>query len=105
VATVGRRGIKKTVSRKAIQEVQIRKACRKIIHPGAPLALRLSSNLLYGVSKVYAEQCRFVLDDAEKVQEAMRLLYRELASRGTVSDPKAGKPVSYVCIHYLNIGG
>lgn len=91
VATVGRRGIAKLVTRKEIQGVQIPQACGKIIEPGAPLALRLSGNLLYGVSRIYSEQARYVLDDAEKTRTAMAVLWRRLAIAQSETDPRAGR--------------
>ena len=92
MATIGRRGATKVVSRKAIQEVQINKACETIIDPGAPLALRLQSNLLYGVSRIYSEQCKYVLDDAERVKATMRAFYQKMvAGMDNATDPKAGK--------------
>ncbi|KXH25429.1 hypothetical protein CNYM01_02698 [Colletotrichum nymphaeae SA-01] len=58
IATIGPRGAgtHKKVTRRAIEDVDIRKACEKIIQPGAPISLRLQSNLLYGVSRVYSSQ-------------------------------------------------
>ncbi|SPN99962.1 uncharacterized protein DNG_02814 [Cephalotrichum gorgonifer] len=91
VATIGRRGAAKVITRKAIQEVQINKACETIIDPGAPLALRLQSNLLYGVSRIYSEQCRYVLDDAARVKATMRTFYRQMANMNNEIDPKAGQ--------------
>ncbi|CAI4211198.1 unnamed protein product [Parascedosporium putredinis] len=93
VATLGRHGGTKSISRKAIKKVQIKKACEKIIDPGAPLALRLQSNLLYGVTRVYSEQCRYVLDDAEKMRSAMVTLYSQFGKLNA-TDPKAGKASS-----------
>ncbi|ROT40946.1 hypothetical protein SODALDRAFT_349072 [Sodiomyces alkalinus F11] len=46
-------------------------------------------NLLYGVSRVYSQQCAYVLNDAEKVQSNMKLFYRLIAHNET--DPQAGK--------------
>ncbi|KAL2753978.1 hypothetical protein ACRALDRAFT_1069900 [Sodiomyces alcalophilus JCM 7366] len=89
VATVGPRGGGRKVTRKAIQEVNVRKACEAISKPGAPIALRLQGNLLYGVSRVYSQQCAYVLNDAEKVQSNMKLFYRLIAHNET--DPEAGK--------------
>ncbi|KAH6689476.1 Rec8 like protein-domain-containing protein [Plectosphaerella plurivora] len=89
LATIGPRGGTRKITRKAIQEVDVQRACEKIIEPGAPLALRLQSNLLYGVSRVYSQQCNYVLSDAEKVQNDMRLFYRLVAQNAT--DPEAGK--------------
>lgn len=77
------------VTRKAIQEVNVPKACEKIIHPGAPLALRLQGNLLYGVSRVFAQQCHYVLSDAEKTQSDMLTFFRVMQT--SELDPKAGK--------------
>ncbi|KAK1656197.1 Rec8 like protein-domain-containing protein [Colletotrichum phormii] len=91
IATVGPRGAgtHKKVSRRAIEDVDIRKACEKIIQPGAPISLRLQSNLLYGVSRVYSSQCKYMLTDTEKVQTTMRTFLRLIANNET--DPKAGR--------------
>ncbi|KAL9943906.1 hypothetical protein ACHAQF_000836 [Verticillium nonalfalfae] len=88
VATVGPRGGALKVTRKAIQEVNVRKACETILQPGAPLALRVQGNLLYGVSRVFAQQCVYVLGDAEKTRTDMQMFYQLLAQNDT--DPKAG---------------
>ncbi|KAL7963869.1 Rec8 like domain-containing protein [Trichoderma compactum] len=88
VATVGK-GTQKRVTKKAIQEVNVPKACEKILDPGAPLALRLQGNLLYGVSRVFAQQCSYVLTDAEKTQSDMVTFFRIIQTSET--DPRAGK--------------
>ncbi|KAF4979373.1 hypothetical protein FZEAL_4414 [Fusarium zealandicum] len=88
VATVGKT-TQKRLTRKAIQEVNVPKACETIIHPGAPLALRLQGNLLYGVSRVFSQQCRYVLSDAEKTQSDMMTFFRVMQTSDT--DPSAGK--------------
>lgn len=46
VATLGSKSAMKKVTRKAILEVNVPKACKTIIAPEAPLALRLQGNLL-----------------------------------------------------------
>lgn len=79
----------KRLSRKKIQQVNVPKACKVIIEPGAPLALRLQSNLLYGVSRVFSQQCRYVLSDAEKTQSDMMTFFRVIDTSET--DPSAGK--------------
>ena len=78
----------KKVTRRAIQDVNVPKACETILDPGAPLALRLQGNLLYGVSRVFAHQCTYVLSDAEKTQADMRTFFRSMQQNAT--DPKAG---------------
>lgn len=47
MATLGAKSNTKKVTRKAILDVDIRKACDTIMLPDAPMALRLQSNLLY----------------------------------------------------------
>ncbi|EHK18866.1 uncharacterized protein TRIVIDRAFT_44046 [Trichoderma virens Gv29-8] len=88
VATVGK-GNQKRLTKKAIQEVNVPKACEKILDPGAPLALRLQGNLLYGVSRVFAHQCAYVLTDAERTQSDMVTFFRIIQTSET--DPRAGK--------------
>jgi len=46
VATLGAKSTLKKVSRKAILNVDVAKACETIITPEAPMALRLQSSLL-----------------------------------------------------------
>ncbi|KAG6095582.1 hypothetical protein E4U30_002221 [Claviceps sp. LM220 group G6] len=87
-ATVGKNNQPK-LNRKAIQGVNVPKACQKIIDPGAPLALRLQGNLLYGVSRVFSHQCNYVLSDAEKTQSDMMTFFRSMNT--SEIDPKAGK--------------
>jgi len=89
VATVGSSAAAaRKVTRTAIEKVNLRKACEKIIEPGAPIALRVQGNLLYGVSRVYNHQARYVLSDVEKIQADMRM-HARLALKTT--DPRAGK--------------
>jgi len=76
------------VTKKAILDVNVPGACDTIQEPGAPIALRLQANLLYGVAKVHLKQCEFVLDDAEKLQAS---LLRLSGSTETSIDPNAGK--------------
>ncbi|KAL6721901.1 R8 protein [Lecanora helva] len=79
----------KKVNRKAILEVDVPKTCRIIITPDAPMALRLQSNLLYGVSRVYSQQCGYILSDAQIAQANMRALLK--AVKTSELDPNAGK--------------
>ncbi|KAF7193006.1 Meiotic recombination protein rec8 [Pseudocercospora fuligena] len=76
VATLGSKSTLKKVSRKAILDVDVVKACETIENPDAPMALRLQSNLLYGVTRVYAQQCGYVLSDAESARNNLRAMLR-----------------------------
>ncbi|KAK9245781.1 Rec8 like protein-domain-containing protein [Lipomyces tetrasporus] len=63
VATLGSKSSLKRVHRKDILSVSIPDACDLIIHPPQPLALRLSSNLLYGVTSIHDQQSGFLYSD------------------------------------------
>lgn len=91
VSTIGLRSTTRKISRKAIQDVNVQKACETILKPGAPIALRLQGSLLYGVSRVYSQQCQYVLADAERVQAHMRAFYSALGGSDNAIDPQAGK--------------
>ncbi|KAM3509373.1 hypothetical protein MY10362_000612 [Beauveria mimosiformis] len=88
IATVGK-SHQKRVTKRAIQDVNVPRACGKILDPGAPLALRLQGNLLYGVSRVFADQCGFLLSDTEKTQNDMMTFFRAIeSSHLDLPDPK-----------------
>lgn len=89
MATIGPRSNTRKITRKAIQGVNIPKACETIIQPTVPIALRLQSSLLYGVSRVFAQQCTYMLTDAEKVQSNMQTFFRVWGT--STVDPQAGK--------------
>ncbi|KAI3327266.1 Rec8 like protein-domain-containing protein [Xylariaceae sp. AK1471] len=89
VATIGNKSSTRRVTRKAIQEVDVQGACGKILEPGAPIALRLQGNLLYGVSRVHNQQCTYLVTDAKKIQDQMKFFFKTFA--GNQLDPEAGK--------------
>ncbi|KAF2970667.1 hypothetical protein GQX73_g2888 [Xylaria multiplex] len=76
VATNSIKSSTRRVTRKAIQEVDVQKACEKILEPGAPIALRLQGNLLYGVSRVHNQQCTYLVADAKRIQDQMQLFFK-----------------------------
>ncbi|KAJ3578165.1 hypothetical protein NPX13_g2400 [Xylaria arbuscula] len=89
VATTSNTSGTRKVTRKAIQEVDVQRACGKILEPGAPIALRLQGNLLYGVSRVHNQQCTYLVADAKKIQDQMRFFFKAFPSNQL--DPEAGK--------------
>ena len=78
VATLGSKSSTKKITRKAILDVDVKKACNTILEPDAPMALRLQSNLLYGVSRVYGQQVGYVLSDTIHVEQNLRGLGKML---------------------------
>ncbi|KAF1942013.1 hypothetical protein EJ02DRAFT_512039 [Clathrospora elynae] len=89
VATLGSKSSLKRINRKQILEVDVSRACQTIVDPVAPMALRLQGNLLYGVSRVYLQQCGYVLSDAQNAHNAMRMMLRTV--KNAALDPNAGK--------------
>ncbi|KAL0937465.1 rad21 rec8 n terminal domain-containing protein [Colletotrichum truncatum] len=89
VANFGPKGGVRRLSRKAIDDVNIPRACDKIMDPGPPISLRLQSNLLYGVTCVYSRQCHYTLNDSEKIRETMKTMVVVYGDSGI--DTKAGK--------------
>ncbi|KAI9693347.1 MAG: hypothetical protein M1822_005343, partial [Bathelium mastoideum] len=77
------------VNRKDIQAVNVKKACETIVTPTAPMALRLQSNLLYGVSRVHSQQCTYVLTDAQNAQQNIHALFKVVHTAQL--DPEAGR--------------
>ncbi|USP81145.1 hypothetical protein yc1106_08419 [Curvularia clavata] len=106
VATLGAKSCLKRINRKQIFDVDVSKACQTIVDPAAPLALRLQGNLLqvphfqdvmygtvdkhrYGLSRVYQQQCGYVLSDAHNAQLALRAALR--TTQDAALDATAGK--------------
>lgn len=89
VATLGSKSIARRLNRKAILDVDVPKACNVIINPEAPMALRLQGNMLYGVSKVYNQQCGYTLTDVQAMHDRMRSILKAIPGGGL--DPAAGK--------------
>ncbi|KAJ5372919.1 hypothetical protein N7517_004925 [Penicillium concentricum] len=89
VATLGYRSIARRLNRKAIQDVDVPNACRVIINPDAPMALRLQGSLLYGVSRVYSQQCGYTLLDTQAMHDKMLSKLKIIPGSGL--DPAAGQ--------------
>ncbi|KAF8449950.1 Rec8 like protein-domain-containing protein [Terfezia claveryi] len=75
VATLGSRHGGPKLQRKDIMSVDVHKACDTIKNPEAPLALRLQSSLLYGVTKCYSQQYLYLYQDVKLVHANVRKLY------------------------------
>ncbi|KAJ1548447.1 hypothetical protein HK096_001909 [Nowakowskiella sp. JEL0078] len=66
-ATLGTRASYKKLSKKEVNSVNLIKACDYITAPPEPLALRLTSNLLLGVTRVFSQQYNFYLNEVNNV--------------------------------------
>ncbi|KAF8533014.1 Rec8 like protein-domain-containing protein [Trichophaea hybrida] len=75
VATLGlsRTALRK-IGRKDILSVNVPKACDTVTNPAAPLALRLQSNLLVGISRVYGQQFEYFYHDVTNAHTSIKKL-------------------------------
>lgn len=60
ISTLGLRPSSKKLTKRDIQSTELPKVCQMIVNPSVPLALRLSSNLLYGASLVFKHQTDYL---------------------------------------------
>ncbi|KAK9453726.1 Rec8 like protein-domain-containing protein [Dipodascopsis uninucleata] len=94
VATLGAKSSLKKVHRKEIMSVRVPDACDLIMHPPQPLALRLSSNLLYGVTSVYYQQFIFFVADVTAAHTKLKRIFYSLNSSGQDIDLNTSQSVS-----------
>ena len=59
-ATLGSKSSFKKLQRRDILSVDVPQACTFLSDADEPLALRLSSNLMYGVTRVFSQQHQFL---------------------------------------------
>ncbi|SPO19826.1 related to meiotic recombination protein rec8 [Ustilago trichophora] len=71
-ATLGDRSIIRRLTRRDILSVNISRTCASVLRPTEPLALRLSSQLMYGVVKLYGHQMEILYQDTANVQSDVR---------------------------------
>ncbi|GAA5980051.1 hypothetical protein JCM10908_001513 [Rhodotorula pacifica] len=84
-ATVGSRGgtAVRKLSKKELLSCNVVQACEKVIQPEEPLALRLSSNLMMGIARVFSQQYTIYASDVQQVHAALKKI---------VSDAVASAP-------------
>ncbi|KAF9192299.1 hypothetical protein BGZ50_008661 [Haplosporangium sp. Z 11] len=75
-ATMGARSVISKLSKKEVNGVNIVQICKDISQPAEPFALRFSSNLMVGVTRVYNQQYAFYYSD---VNNTWIRLKRDLA--------------------------
>lgn len=63
-ATIGAKSSLRKLQKRDILSVDVPLACTFLSSGDEPLALRLSSNLMYGVTRVFSQQCQFFYGNA-----------------------------------------
>ncbi|GAA5832952.1 hypothetical protein JCM11251_000544 [Rhodosporidiobolus azoricus] len=84
-STVGSKGgiASRKLSKAEVLKSNVVKACEKVIAPEEPLALRLSSNLMMGIARVYQQQYTFYASDVQHVHQALKKAITETFKKGT----------------------
>lgn len=77
MATLGSKPSSNKINKSEIMATPVSKVCSMIETPPGPLALRLSSQLLYGVSLIYQQQITYLLTDVSLIRT--KLLHDQVA--------------------------
>ncbi|KAL5534409.1 hypothetical protein ACEPAG_871 [Sanghuangporus baumii] len=85
-ATLGSKSSFKKLPRRSIQTADIPQLCDLICHPSEPLALRLSSNLMVGVARVYKIKHEIFVTDVSNCFVHLRKAVQEMHALGALSE-------------------
>lgn len=85
LSTLGNKTHYKKISKREIQSVSIPQTCDVIKNPPRPMALRLTSNLLYGVALIYKQKTDYLNNDASLIKTKIQ---RDLFSQSNTGDGK-----------------
>jgi meiotic recombination protein REC8, fungi type len=64
-ATLGPKSNAKRLNRKDLYSISVPDTCAFLAAPPSPLSLRLSANLMIGVSRVYGQQWQYHMSDVQ----------------------------------------
>ncbi|PWN27320.1 hypothetical protein BDZ90DRAFT_279681 [Jaminaea rosea] len=80
-ATLGNRSTAlKKITRRELDGINISKACDSVASPSEPMALRLSSQLMYGVVRLYSQKSEQFVLDVSQVHATMRKNLSEITA-------------------------
>ncbi|PWN47717.1 hypothetical protein IE53DRAFT_233763 [Violaceomyces palustris] len=77
-ATIGRQSPFRKLSRREIMSVNIPKTCATVASPPEPMALRLSSQLMFGVVRIYGQQAEAWFSDVHSTHVYIRKLITDI---------------------------
>ncbi|EDR15587.1 uncharacterized protein LACBIDRAFT_300643 [Laccaria bicolor S238N-H82] len=81
-ATLGSQSAFKKLPRRSVLTADITRLCDLITEPSEPLALRLSSNLMFGVVRVYKVKQEILMSDVSNCVTSLKKVANELKSLG-----------------------
>ncbi|SCZ87288.1 BZ3500_MvSof-1268-A1-R1_Chr2-2g04754 [Microbotryum saponariae] len=93
-ATLGSRGgvASKKLTRKEVMSCNLVIACQKLATPDEPLALRLQSNLLCGIARVYQQQWTIYSGEVIHFHQHLRKAFSEALKRDTEANDQQLAP-------------
>lgn len=77
-ATLGSKTAYKNLSKRSVMTADITQLCDLIAEPMEPLALRLSSNLMYGVVRVYKVKQDIFMTDVNSCVNALKKMVQDI---------------------------
>ncbi|CAG9461382.1 unnamed protein product [Pedinophyceae sp. YPF-701] len=77
------------LKRQDVYGADLESAVETIIHPEAPLALRLSGQLLLGAARIYAKKVAFLYQDCTAVLASVRRAFHKASAAAAIDLPEA----------------
>lgn len=77
----------KKLGRPAIFATDISSTVDELLHPVAPMALRVSGHLLLGVVRIYSRQVQYLADDCHAAVLKVQLAYSNKSTATTMKEP------------------
>ncbi|KAJ3031760.1 UNVERIFIED_CONTAM: hypothetical protein HDU68_000047 [Siphonaria sp. JEL0065] len=81
----GLSGAMRRLTKKDVAGVDLSKVCAFLVAPPQPMALRLTSNLMYGASRVLSNQMAFLHADANNVSVRLKKVFSEANSGASIT--------------------
>ncbi|KAF9056147.1 Rec8 like protein-domain-containing protein [Panaeolus papilionaceus] len=82
-ATLGSKSAFKKLPRRSVMTADIAQLCELISEPAEPLALRLSSNLMFGVVRVYKVKQEIFMTDVTNCVVSLKKVVQDMRASGT----------------------
>ncbi|OUM65232.1 hypothetical protein PIROE2DRAFT_7772 [Piromyces sp. E2] len=102
-ATLGKKAYYKKLTKRDLIDVNISIACKFIQSPPEPLALRFTSNLLYGIIKIYNRQVQFCYNDVNHMVSQIKNEFLNGNLNSTLLEISEARPDSITLVERENL--
>ncbi|KAJ3084380.1 hypothetical protein HDU99_001415 [Rhizoclosmatium hyalinum] len=90
------------LSKKELSSVSLKRVCAFLAAPPEPMALRLSSNLMYGASRVLNSQMSFLWNDANNVFVRLKKVFSDASTGASITMLTVEATSASITLHILN---